>query len=42
MRPLDKLAIYQGVFLYLLGWRGVVWGRLQLLAGTLSGTVVVT
>jgi hypothetical protein len=37
-RPLGKPAIYQGVFLYPLGWRGVVLGRLSPLAGTITGT----
>jgi hypothetical protein len=39
MRPLGKPAIDQGVFLCLLGWRGVVLGQLQTLAGTVMGTV---
>jgi hypothetical protein len=42
MRPPGKLAIYQGVFLCLIGWRWVVWDRLRPLAGTVLGTVVVT
>jgi hypothetical protein len=27
-QPLGKSMIYQGVFLSLVGWRGVVWGQL--------------
>jgi hypothetical protein len=35
--PLGKSMVYRGVFLSHVGWRGVVWGRLQPL-GTQLGT----
>jgi hypothetical protein len=37
--PLGKPMIYRGVFLALVGRRGVVWGQLRPLAGTVIGTV---
>jgi hypothetical protein len=37
--PLGNSMIYRGVFLSLLGWRGVVLGQLQPVAGTVVGTV---
>jgi hypothetical protein len=39
IRLLGKPTIYQGVFICLVGWRGVVLGQLHPLAGTVMGTV---
>ena len=36
---LRNLQGFRGVSLYLIGWRGVGWGRIWVLAGTILGTV---
>jgi hypothetical protein len=39
LEPLGRSRICRGVFLCLVGWRGVVLGQLEPLAGTVTGTV---